>query len=261
VDDFGFNNPAFDSFPTFYADQGALDAPIPLDPTTVFPPGLCAGAISGTAITQTGNMGQGATIWPGMGGENIQSGSGGQYASPSAAESTGDKGATNSGRDLQALAIRWADGRTSTPTWKVKTDEQAALLDVAKGSSVPIFVPPNENPQRTVAAWGLAGLARGLGDTANAAMTTDFFIAFRPYGPYDFNHTVNPIYDAYANTVFGGAGQANGVPGWMLQGSGDMLHLLEWGHFNDPINKQAVQLGIDTVRDGGVFIVTPVHWP
>jgi hypothetical protein len=133
------------------------------------------------------------------------------------------------------------------PMTTVKNLAQAQRLGVFIESAVPIFVPPGQNPQATVNRWSAA---RG------PTILTSFFSAFQPGGPNDFK-LISPIYDPYGNFIYGASGQAAGIPSWLLQGTGHLIH----GGQNNPINVWDIQLGIDAVRMGGVISVVPVDYP
>jgi hypothetical protein len=57
----------------------------------------------------------------------------------------------------------------------------------------------------------------------NLNTLSSFYNAFKPGGAYDFK-LISPIYDASANLLYGGSGQAAGFSPSVLQGIGHAIH-------------------------------------
>lgn len=140
------------------------------------------------------------------------------------------------------------DGTQYMPVTTVKNQAQENQLGVPVGTITPIFVPPGANPQGAINDWSSNSLSNN---------PYNFMVSSRQGGPNDFK-LINPIYDAYGNFQYGATGQASGqfISG-MTTGMGDLLH----GGTNNPINTQDIQSGANTVKNGGVIITVPVHFP
>jgi RHS repeat-associated protein len=148
---------------------------------------------------------------------------------------------------LQALVVTLPSGEQYMPMTTIKNISQAQILGrFVVVSTVPIFVPPGENPQGTINFWSKTTYPDNL---------VSFGLAFMPKGPNDFKFNISPIYDAYGNFLYGASGQAAGMTASLLQAMAAAIHP---GGQNDPINVYDIQQGIDAVGMGGTMSVVPI---
>jgi RHS repeat-associated protein len=269
-EDFGFDDPfAFGFFAGIagFTDAGALDAPIADVNDIADPAGETPGDTSSTSPAQVGNMGQDATDLPNEAGVSTQSGTKGDTANDSQKNSTGSTSAQNTYR---VLATEYPDGQTVYEFTKLKNDAQVKLYratfgggdNIKIGTGVPILVPPGEDPQATIDAWGNGGpfISLEAGKAGRYINEGAFYYVFRPGGPNDFK-AINPLYDAYGNFLFGASGAALGVSESDLQFAGNALHAVTYGRSNFSQNVQDIHSGFNAIGVGGVTIVVPINSP
>jgi hypothetical protein len=65
---------------------------------------------------------------------------------------------------------------------------------------------------------------------------------------------INPIWDSFANVMYGWSGTVGGYPMFVLQGVGDAVHF----GFNDVINVYDINLGIGAAQMGATASVVPL---
>jgi RHS repeat-associated protein len=145
----------------------------------------------------------------------------------------------------QALAITLPNGTQTIPMTFVKNQTQGDILHRSVYSRVPIFVPQGIDPQAIV--------NRFAGTTFPSNFSA-FYKAFNPRNGTLNLKAINPIWDSFANVMYGWSGTAGGYPMFVLQGVGDAVHF----GFNDVINVYDINLGIGAAQMGATASVVPL---
>ena len=145
----------------------------------------------------------------------------------------------------QALAITLPNGTQTIPMTFVKNQTQGDILHRPVYSRVPIFVPQGMDPQAIV--------NRFAGTTFPSNFSA-FYKAFNPRNGTLNLKAINPIWDSFANVMYGWSGTVGGYPMFVLQGVGDAVHF----GFNDVINVYDINLGIGAAQMGATASVVPL---
>jgi len=153
-------------------------------------------------------------------------------------------------KTLLALAVKKPDGSVVIVMTKVKTQEQADLLGVPIGTDVPIFVPPDVDPQAMVDQWS----------RPTEKSPIDFYETWKPGGPNDYKKRFGAIYDAYGNFEYGATGAAYGFTKAEIEGGGEMAAFYQHHAFNNPINRADIGAGHSVISGGGKLLTIPYKW-
>jgi RHS repeat-associated protein len=207
----------------------------------------------------SGNPGSGGDGGPGGGGGRGGGNSGsGQHTSASGTNSTNPQqpppqnppSASNLSSlgfspALQALVVTLPSGEQIMPMTLIKNRFQAAVLQRPVYSGVPYFVPGGIDPQAIVNRF--AG-------TTFPSNSLAFYKAFNPWtGSMNFK-VQNPIFDSFANFIYGWSGTVGGYNPYVLQGAGYVTHSFS---INE-INAYDIDSGIVGAMMGGTLSVVPV---
>jgi hypothetical protein len=155
-------------------------------------------------------------------------------------------------KGFNALLVTMPDGSHYMPTTTIKNQPQADAVNAPIGSTVPVMVPPDVDPQGMVDQWRSNSGNNGIMNDADFAWT------WHQKGANDYKNAdkypekTRPAYDAYGNFEYGATGAAVGYSPDTLTRMGDITH----GGTNHPVNTRDIQSGSNAILNGGTLSTT-----